>query len=112
MAALGTPVRIKFIPSLAFSVARWRPTNKPPKPPGKNWAWAFETRHPHVKARRERAIDWDRYHIYDKVVYWFEVIGKALQDPDILPETVYYMDETGVMLVVSEQHVTRWRLCL
>jgi hypothetical protein len=29
---------------------------------------------------------------------WFEVIGKVLQDPAILPENVYNMDETGVML--------------
>ncbi|OCK93447.1 CENP-B protein, partial [Cenococcum geophilum 1.58] len=28
----------------------------------------------------------------------FEVIGKARQDPTILPENVYNMDETGVML--------------
>src|ERR1700755_1925078 len=67
LADLGQRVRIKYIPSLAFSVARQRPTSKPPKPPGKNWARAFEIRHPELKARRERALDWDRYHIYDKV---------------------------------------------
>ena len=39
-----------------------------------------------------------RKHIYDKIIYWFEVIGKVLQDPAILPEIVYNMDETGVML--------------
>lgn len=33
-----------------------------------------------------------------KVTYWFQVIGKALQDPAILAENVYNMDETGIML--------------
>src|SRR4051812_48414078 len=37
MAELGTPVRIKFIPSLAFSIARQRSTtNEAIKSPGKN----------------------------------------------------------------------------
>jgi len=40
----------------------------------------------------------DCYNIYDKVVHWFDVIGKVLQDQTILPENVYNMDETGVML--------------
>jgi hypothetical protein len=46
-----------------------------------------------------RAIDWKRHenNIYDKITHWFEVIGKVLQDPAILPENVYNMDETGVM---------------
>jgi DDE superfamily endonuclease len=39
MSDLGNPVRIKFIPSLAFSIARQRSTTvKAIKPPGKNWA--------------------------------------------------------------------------
>jgi DDE superfamily endonuclease/Tc5 transposase DNA-binding domain len=100
MAELGQAVRIKHIPSLAFSVARQRSTNKPPKPPGRNWARAFEKRHPELKARRNRALDWDRYNIYDKVVHWFEVIGKVLQDRTIVPENFYNMDETGIMLIM------------
>ena len=36
--------------------------------------------------------------IYDKITHWFEVIREVLQDPAILPENVYNMDETGVML--------------
>lgn len=98
MAEFGQPVRIKHIPSLAFSVARQRSMNKPAKPPGKNWARAFEKRHPELKARKSTALDWDRYNIYDKVVHWFEVIRKVLQDQTVLPENVYNMDETGVML--------------
>ena len=71
MSGLGHPVRIKFIPSLAFSIARRRSTtSKPIKPPGKNWPRAFEKRHPELKARRVRAIDWKRHenNIYDKIV--------------------------------------------
>jgi hypothetical protein len=43
---LGKPIRIKFIPSLAFSVTRQRPkADRPLKPPGKNWAKALENRY-------------------------------------------------------------------
>jgi len=47
-----------------------------------------------------RAINWKRYkdNIYSKITYWFEVIGKVLEDPDVLRENVYNMDETGIML--------------
>lgn len=99
MSNLGHPVRIKYIPSLAFSLARQRSTTIG-KPPGKNWARGFEKRHPELKARKVRSIDWKRHenNTYDKIIYWFEVIGRILQDPAILPENVYNWDETGVML--------------
>lgn len=101
MCAFGQPVRIKFIPSLAFSIVGRRSTaSKPVKPPGKNWARAFEKRHPELKARTVRPIDWKRHgnNIHGKITQWFEVIGEVLRDPAILPENVYNMDETGVML--------------
>jgi len=100
MSDLAQPVRIKYIPSLAFSVTSQRSaTDRPLKPPGRNWARFSERRHPVLKARRVRALDWNRHpnNIYDKITHWFEVIGKALQDPAILPENVYNMDETGVV---------------
>lgn len=101
MSDLGQPVRIKHIPSLAFSITENRPEkDRPLKPPGKNWAKAFELRHPETRARRVRALDWNRHekNTYDKITHWFEVIGRVLQDPAILAENVYNMDETGVML--------------
>jgi len=100
-ADLGNPVRIKCLPSLAFIIARQRSTTqKATKPPNKNWAQAFQKRHPALKSRRVRAIAWERHenNIYDKITHWFEVIGKVLEDPAILPENIYNMDETGVML--------------
>ncbi|KFY83605.1 hypothetical protein V500_10028 [Pseudogymnoascus sp. VKM F-4518 (FW-2643)] len=46
---LGQPIRIKFIPSLAFSITRQRPeVDRPLKPPGKNWTKALEKRHPRL----------------------------------------------------------------
>jgi hypothetical protein len=49
MSDLGQPMRIKFIPSIAFSVTRQRlKADRPLKPPGKNWAKALENRHPRV----------------------------------------------------------------
>lgn len=100
MSALGHPVRIKFIGSLAFSIARRRSTKKSTKPPGPNWPRAFEKRHPELKARRVKAMDWKRHdsRIYDKVTEWFKVIGRVFEDSAILLENVYNMDETGVML--------------
>jgi hypothetical protein len=103
MSDLGQPIRIKFIPSIAFSVTRKRPkADRPLKPPGKNWVKALENRYPELQARRVSALDWNRYekNIYEKVIHWFEVIGKILQDSAVLAENVYNMDETGVMLSI------------
>ncbi|KAF2691671.1 hypothetical protein K458DRAFT_411393 [Lentithecium fluviatile CBS 122367] len=47
MSDLGQPVRIKFIPSLAFCITRQRSIeNRPPKPPHPGWSKALETRFP------------------------------------------------------------------
>jgi hypothetical protein len=86
----GDPVRIKFLPSLAFSIARQRsPKNIAIKPPGRNWAQGFKKRHPELKPRRVRAMDLNRHdnNIYDKVTDWFEVIEKALQIRLFCPRT-------------------------
>ncbi|KAF1828332.1 hypothetical protein BDW02DRAFT_468859, partial [Decorospora gaudefroyi] len=72
MYSLGKPVRIKFIPSLAFSVARRRcAANRASKPPGKNWPRAFQKRHPELKSRRVKAVDWQRHekNIYPKITH-------------------------------------------
>lgn len=100
MIDLGNPVRIKYLFALAFSIARQRSTNKAIKPPSKNWPRGFQRRHPALKSRRVKAMAWERHenNIYDKITHWFEVIKEVLQDPAILPENVYNMDETGVML--------------
>lgn len=100
---LGQPVRIKYIPFIAFRVTHQRPKkDRPLKPPGKNWTKGFENRHPEVHARRVKALEWNRHerHTYGKITYWFEVIRRVLQDPTILAENVYNMDETGVMLLM------------
>ena len=101
MSTLGTPIRIKYIPSIAFTVACGRPEpDRPLRPPGKNWAKSLEKRHPEIKARKVKALDWDRHekNIFTKIEYWFELIGKELKRSDIVQENVYNMDETGVML--------------
>ena len=47
-------------------------------------------------------MDWagHDHNVHDKVVQWFIVIGKELNDPAIVAENVYNMDETGVLLSV------------
>jgi len=70
MAELGTPMRIKYIPSIAFTATRYRPeVDKPAKPPNKNWAKAFENRHLELKAWKVRALDWNHHekNIYYKI---------------------------------------------
>jgi hypothetical protein len=49
---------------------------------------------------KSQGLDWNRHekNIYGKIVHWFEVIKEVLQDPAVLVENVYNMDETGVML--------------
>jgi hypothetical protein len=58
----------------------------------------FFKRHPKLTVSKNGALDWNRYDIYDKVVVWFDVIGKVLQNPTVLQQNVYNMDETGIML--------------
>lgn len=97
--AFGRPVRMKHIPSIAFSATRNRPpADRPLKPPGPNWPKAFEKHRPELIAKKNRPQDWNRYNIYDKVEYWFEIIGEELKSPAILLENVYNMDEIGIML--------------
>ncbi|KAJ5100120.1 hypothetical protein N7532_007121 [Penicillium argentinense] len=101
----GYPLPVKFLRSLALIIVRQRssifqitdPSLKV-RPPGKNWPQGFYRRHPQLRARRLRAIDWKQ--IEDKVRHWFAVIGRELADPAILPGNVYNMDETGVLLSV------------
>ena len=105
----GYPLPVKFLRSLAVVIVRQRssifqardPSLKV-RPPGKNWPQGFYRRHPQLRARRLRAIDWKRddRQIEDKVRHWFAIIGRELADPTILPENVYNMDETGVLLSV------------
>lgn len=103
----GFPVPLKYLRSLALVIARQRSsvfqapaTDETIRPPGRNWPQAFCSRHPELKAKRVKALDWNRHdnNIYDKITNWFEIIGKELHDPVIVPENVYNMDETGVML--------------
>ena len=101
MAHIGRPLPMKYIPAIAFRATRHRlVADRPRKPPGKNWAKAFENRHLELRARRVKVIDWNRHekNIGEKITYWFEVIGEVLQDPAVLEENVYNMDEIGVML--------------
>jgi len=97
--ALGRSIRMKYLRSIAFSLASQRPpADRPSKPPYRNWPQDFYKRRAELRASKSSALDWNRYDIYNKVVQWFEVIGKVLEDPAVLPENVYNMDETGVML--------------
>lgn len=74
-------------------------TNDDIRPPHKNWPQGFYKRHPQLISRKCQALDSRRHeNIQEKVAQWFTVIGEVLNDPAILPENVYNVDETGNML--------------
>ncbi len=49
--------------------------------PCKSWPQGFYKRHPEVKPRTLKSLEWERHSIYDKVVQWFTLIGRELQNP-------------------------------
>jgi hypothetical protein len=67
-----------------------------------DWPRGFYKRHPELQGRRVKALYWARHecNVYDKISYWFTLIGKELLDSATVPENVYNMDETGVLLSV------------
>ena len=97
MSSSGFPIPVKFLRSLALiivcqlSSSLHAPSaNKRIHPPGKNWAQGFYKRHPELKSRRVKPLDWNQHdnNIFDKVTLWFDVIGKELHEPAILPQNV------------------------
>jgi hypothetical protein len=98
---------VKHLPIFAQLIARQRSSVFPTsandhriRTPSKNWAQWFLRRNPELRAKRLKAIDLKRYgpNIYEKVVHWFAIIGQELQNPDVVPDNVYNMDETGCLL--------------
>ncbi|PSN58569.1 hypothetical protein BS50DRAFT_510214, partial [Corynespora cassiicola Philippines] len=60
-AALGQPVRVKYIPAIAYSATRHRPeADRPLKPPHYNWAKRFEKRRTELVAKTKKPQDWNR----------------------------------------------------
>lgn len=33
--------------------------------------------------------------MYEKVAYWFDIMDAELKNPNVLPDNVYNLDETG-----------------
>src|SRR5215471_10852968 len=96
-------ITVKYLHLLAFIIARQHfMIDKAINLPGKNWSQVFCKHHPELKLKKVKMIDWNCHNnnIYNKITHWFEVIGKELQDLVIVPENVYNMDETGVMLCI------------
>src|SRR5437016_2169604 len=98
MAQNGFPLTVKFLMDLALVIVCQRTSifqipatdDNDIQLPGKNWPQAFYKRYPELKAIRIKAIDWERHehNIYEKVVDWFTVIGKELENPPILAENI------------------------
>ncbi|KAH8723110.1 hypothetical protein GQ44DRAFT_566532, partial [Phaeosphaeriaceae sp. PMI808] len=77
----GRSIRMKYLRSIALSLASQRPpADSPSKPPYRNWPQSFYKRRAELRASKSSALDWNRYNIYNKVVQWFEMIGKVLED--------------------------------
>ena len=103
----GFPIPVKFLRAIAHIIKRQRSStfqtlaaDDDIDPPGKNWPQDFYKRHSELKARTVRPLDWARHEIYEKVVRWFELAGRELSAPGVVPENIYNMDETGVLLSV------------
>lgn len=102
----GFPLPVKALRSLAVVLRQKRDHGDTDvdhvRPPGKNWPQGFYKRNSELKPRRVKAMDWKRHdhNIYGKMTNWFNMIGPELADPAILPENVYNMDETGILLSV------------
>lgn len=103
----GFPLPVKALRRLAWLIKHrglatslMTETDEAPQPPGKNWPQGLYARHPELRARRLKAIDWTRAdeNVIDKAKQWFELISNVLANPEIAPENVYNMDETGVLL--------------
>ena len=87
MSDLGTPIRNKFMTSIALNVTRHRPeADRPVREPNKNWTKVFERKHPELRTRRAEKLNWKRHdkNTYSKVEHWFDVIGEVLSDEAIL----------------------------
>ena len=107
MDRVGKPLTVQSMRYIAMTITRQRSSTfqipgaeDTVRLPGKNWPQALLKRHPELKTKRVKAIDWKRDdpNIYEKVEDWFSAISKELQQPAILQENVYNMDETGVLL--------------
>lgn len=108
----GYPARVKDLRQYAAVILQGRSSaaeqDDPVKmsmrsvTPGKDWPQAFCKRHPELRVARLRALDWRRHekNIYPKIVNWFDLMRVQLGEDGILPENVYNMDETGVLLSV------------
>lgn len=106
----GFPARVKDLHHYAAVFLRGRAPQRKRKPssqeqrqvPAKDWPQAFCKRHPELKVARLRALDWRRHekNIYKKIVNWFDLMRAQLEEPGVLRENVYNMDETGVLLSV------------
>lgn len=99
------PVLVMSVGQLAWTIARRRSStfeiladDDSIRPPGKNWVQKFYKRHPDLKSRTLKPLDWARHDIYEKVTHWFTLMDRVLHDPAILAENVYNMDETGNLL--------------
>lgn len=59
-----------------------------------------------IKKGQGSRLSWYNNNIYKKTAQWFEVIGKE-HDQVILPEIIYNMDETGMLLVEHRLYRTQ-----
>jgi hypothetical protein len=66
----------------------------------KNWAKSLEERHPELKTKKIKALGWDRHkkNVFPDITRWFGIVGEALSNLELTRESVYIIDEAGVML--------------
>jgi hypothetical protein len=92
---------ITDFPFQSSACVRWRPSSRANAPPSSKFP--RQTKRSALPARaRVKTLDWNRHdkNIHGKIQHWFDIVGKELDRPDVLPENGYNMDGTGVMLSI------------
>jgi hypothetical protein len=84
---------------LVLLVADLSPAGRPSRR-AKNWAKSLEKRHPELKKKKVKALGWDHHkkNVFPDITRWFDIVGEALSNLELTRESVYIIDEAGVML--------------
>jgi hypothetical protein len=84
---------------LVLLAADLSPAGRPSRR-AKNWAKSLEKRHPELKTKKVKALGWDRHkkNVFPDITRWFDIVGEALSNLELTRESVYIIDEAGVML--------------
>jgi hypothetical protein len=78
------------------------PAGRPGRPSrrAKNCAKSLEKRRPELRTKKVKALGWNRHkkNLFPEITRWFDIVGEALSNLELTRESVYIIDEAGVVL--------------